>query len=83
MTSLKEIRVNGIGNGFTVVNPADGFRKDNRVWFGTCATCGERVSCSFFDNGWVHTQILETTFHADGKTILQQKSKSIDYCPMA
>ena len=28
-----EIRKNGIGNGFTVIKPEDGYRKDNTLWF--------------------------------------------------
>jgi hypothetical protein len=78
------IRSEGIGNGFKVANPADGFRKDNRLWFGTCETCGERVTNSALTGkGWEHNLILETTYHADGKSILSQTSRNIDYCPMA
>ena len=50
-----EIRENGIGSNFRVINPADGFRKDNRLWFGTCSVCGERVVNSSFRGVWEHT----------------------------
>jgi len=75
--NIMEIRKNGIGNGFTVINPKDGYRKDNRLWFGECATCGESVSSSSMSakyNGWTHTltkKISETGF----------QMTSIDYCP--
>jgi hypothetical protein len=44
MTDFWTIREQGIGNGFTALNPADGYRKDNRLWFGNCSVCGERVT---------------------------------------
>jgi hypothetical protein len=77
--NLLEIRTKGIGSNFTVINPADGYRKDNRLWFGTCSECGEMVSSSSVSakyNGWTHTltkKISETGF----------SMKSIDYCPKA
>jgi hypothetical protein len=60
MMNLVEIRKNGVGNGFAVINPQDGYRKDNTVWNGTCSECGERVYSSLMSAknvGWVHTQI--------------------------
>jgi hypothetical protein len=76
--NLVEIRKNGIGNGFTVINPKDGFRKDNRLWFGECATCGESVSSSSMSAnnvGWVHSVVVGT-IGTTGKIV-----KSVDYCP--
>lgn len=67
-------------NGFTVLNPADGFRKDNRLWFGECSVCGERVHNSALKGIWEHTLILEQTKNADG-FVTYQKSRDIDYCP--
>jgi len=58
MTKLtnKEIRTLGIGEGFKVIDPADGYRKDNTIWFGTCSVCGERVSHSVItDYKWRHS----------------------------
>ena len=80
--TVMEILQKGIGSNFTVLNPEDGFRKDNSLWFGTCSVCGERVSNSKHRNIWTHTEILEVTYHADGKTILSQKSRDIDQCPV-
>ena len=72
--SLSEIREQGIGNGFTVLNPADGFRKDNTLWFGNCATCGERVTQSRFDKFWAHTVYSVNEPH-------HKISREVDYCP--
>ena len=76
--NLVEIRKNGVGNGFTVINPVDGYRKDNSVWFGTCSNCNEMVSSSSVsskDTGWTHSVVLGT-IGTTGKVI-----KSVDYCP--
>lgn len=75
--NLVEIRTNGIGNGFTVINPKDGYRKDNAVWFGTCSVCGESVSSSSYSNelGWTHNLVVRL-IGTTGKEI-----KSVDYCP--
>ena len=75
--SLSEIREQGIGNGFTVLNPADGFRKDNTLWFGNCANCGERVTQSRFDKFWSHT------VPAKGISGDWQATREVDYCPQA
>lgn len=80
MSDIETTRVNGLGNGFTVLNPADGIRKDDRVWFGTCATCGERVTNSSLKGIWEHTVILEQTLYPDGR-VASQTSKTVDYCP--
>ena len=72
--TLTEIREQGIGNGFTVLNPADGYRKDNTLWFGNCATCGERVTQSRFDKYWAHTVYSV-------KEANHSVSREVDYCP--
>ena len=74
--SLKDIREQGIGNGFTVLNPHDGFRKDNTLWFGTCNTCGESVTQSHFDKTWNHTVYLV-------KEANHSVSRQVDYCPQS
>ena len=61
-------------NGFTVLDPHDGFRKDNRLWFGTCSVCGETVTNSHLENVWKHTVILEQERN-------YTKSRTVDYCP--
>lgn len=76
MTSLKEIRVNGIGSNFKVLNPEDGYRKDNRLWFGECAECGDSVTNSSLKGVWEHTVYLVNEPN-------HKVSKSIDYCPKA
>jgi hypothetical protein len=54
-TMTKMIRTQGIGDGFTVINPQDGYRKDNTIWNGTCSECGERVYNSIMTNyKWKH-----------------------------
>ena len=68
--TIQETRTQGIGNGFKVLNPADGYRQDNRLWFGECSVCGERITNSALDGVWKHTQQLENGW-----------SKQIDYCP--
>ena len=58
---IQEIREMGIGNGFTVINPQDGFRKDNTIWNGTCSECGERVHNSVMTKyAWKHTQSVKS-----------------------
>jgi hypothetical protein len=76
--NLVEIRKNGIGNGFTVIKPEDGYRKDNAVWFGTCSNCNEMVSSSSVSlksNGWTHKVIRQENGY--------QVHTSVDYCPKA
>ena len=66
--------------GFSVLEARDGYRQDNRLWFGICSVCDERVTNSALKGEWEHTLILEQEFHADG-TVFYTKSKQIDYCP--
>lgn len=80
--NFQAVRENGIGSNFSVLNPKDGFRKDNRLWFGTCSECGEQVSNSALTGkGWVHTISTTITYHADGVTPCQRSSKQFTYCP--
>jgi hypothetical protein len=73
--NFDSIREQGIGNGFTVVNPADGYRKDNRLWFGTCETCAESVTnSSLTGKGWEHTVYTVNTPN-------HKISKTVNYCP--
>jgi hypothetical protein len=80
--NFEQIRVEGIGNGFTVINPADGIRKDNRLWFGTCSVCGESVTNSALNGIWKHEIVLEQKLNANGG-IAYKSSKQVDYCPKA
>ena len=79
--NFESVRINGIGDGFTVLNPADGYRKDNRLWFGECSVCGERVTNSALTGrGWEHEVILKREVHPSG--MVHQQSKKVVYCPM-
>jgi hypothetical protein len=73
-------------NGFTALNCEDGFRKDNRLWFGECSECGERITNSALDGVWKHTIYLEKGFYSkeefDRDGIYNfGRSKQTDYCP--
>lgn len=69
-------------NGFTAINCEDGYRKDNRLWFGECSVCGERITNSSRNGIWEHKIILEQKLYPSG-TIAYQSSKNVDYCPKA
>ena len=71
---MNKVEKTQIANGFTALNCEDGFKKDNRLWFGECSECGERITNSHLRGIWVHTIILE-------KNGLSTKSKDVDYCP--
>jgi hypothetical protein len=81
MPTLEEVRKEGLGLNFRVLNPEDGFRKDNSLWFGKCDTCGEHVSNSLHSKIWMHNADLEVKYHKSGQ-ILSRKSVQIDYCPL-
>ena len=66
--------------GFTVLEPRDGYRKDNTLWFGICSECGDRVTNSALKGEWEHTLILEQKTFEDGR-VFYTKSRQIDYCP--
>ena len=74
--NINEIREQGIGSNFKVINQADGYQKNNRLWFGECVECNERVTNSNLNGIWVHTIILE-------QNGLSTKSKDVDFCPTA
>lgn len=77
---LERIRREGVGDGFTALNTADGFRQDGALWFGECSVCGERVTNSHRDGVWTHTKTVVVSRHADGSP-LQQNSTEFSYCP--
>lgn len=81
-TEVQQVRENGLGNGFSVTDPADGFRQDDTLWFGTCSVCGETVHNSWRDGIWKHTVYTSRTFYDNG---LPKSSSSYDtdYCPTA
>ena len=78
--NFQSVRENGIGNGFTVLNPKDGFRKDNRLWFGTCSVCNESVTNSaVVGRGWEHDIILIDEILPGGTR--HRSSRKVTYCP--
>ena len=84
--TFEMVRELGIGNGFKVLDPHDGFRKDNRLWFGNCEVCGESVTNSSFDDGvWQHTVYSRKVFYVkDGVANPhpnQSTSQHVDFCP--
>ena len=88
MTTLQEAREQGIGTNFQVLNPADGYRKDNSLWFGNCSECGERVAHSFHTRAWSHTiyeyqEWYSKSAFESGMPANHSKSRQVDYCPKA
>ena len=83
--NIQEIREQGIGNGFHVSDAADGHRGGNRLWFGTCDTCGERVTNSSLKGVWEHTITLREeywVFNGVRNTFPNSgSSRNVDYCP--
>lgn len=72
MKKEQDFKINA--NGFTALNAHDGYRKDNRLWFGECSVCGERITNSALTGIWEHQLILE-------QNGLSTRSRQIDYCP--
>jgi hypothetical protein len=81
--NIQQIRLEGIGNGFRVLNPGDGFRQNDQLWFGKCDTCGETVTSSYFTGGaWEHTvYTLKEYWSKDGIYPNHTSSYKVDYCP--
>ena len=77
------IRTEGIGSNFSVLNPHDGYRKNDQLWFGTCAQCCERVTSSRHDgNAWMHRLVIEKGVPL-GMSGRGDTTRQIDYCPKA
>lgn len=88
MTTLQEAREMGIGTNFTALNPADGFRQDNTLWFGTCSECGERITHSLHNKFWAHTIYLTKGWFNKsdydlGLSPNHTQTYEVDYCPVA
>ena len=79
--SQEDIRERGLGLNFDVMNPEDGYRKDNALWFGKCSVCGEIVSNSRHSKLWEHDLTISVQYHTNGQ-ILSRQSKNVDYCPL-
>lgn len=82
ITTLREA---GIGKGFKVLDPHDGFRNNNQLWFGKCDTCGESVTSSYHDAGvWQHTVYTYVEYWGkDSRFPNHTQSHNVDYCPKA
>lgn len=77
---VRQARENGLGNGFLVLNPEDGFRQDGSLWFGTCSVCGQRVTNSWRNGVWEHSVTVTESYHKNGSP-LRQSTQTFDYCP--
>lgn len=78
---VARIRASGAGSNFTVNDPHDGYRQNDQLWFGTCATCGETVTSSLHDGGvWMHRLVVEkgNPPHVGGRG---DTTRQIDHCP--
>ena len=80
LLGIQQIRERGVGYNFMVKDQADGYRQDNSVWFGTCISCGERVTNSSHNGMWMHEEIISLERHPEGQVFYKQ-SKQLDYCP--
>lgn len=86
--NFDSVRENGIGSNFSVIEPVDGFRKDNRLWFGTCSVCNESVTNSALDGrGWLHTIYLTKGYFSKDNYLKgmtnHASSKQVTHCPTA
>ena len=84
---MNKVEKTQIANGFTALNCEDGFRKDNRLWFGECSVCGERITNSALDGVWKHTIYSIKGYYSmenfERGIYNHSQSKQVDYCPTA
>lgn len=79
---ITTIRARGIGKGFTVSDPHDGFRQNNQLWFGKCTSCGETVTNSNLTGVWEHTVYTLVEYYSKDSTFPNHTSSyKVDYCP--
>lgn len=83
---MNKVEKTQIANGFTALNCEDGYRKDNRLWFGECSECGQRIHNSHLVGKWEHTIYTEKGFYSKeafelGLFYNFASSKDVDYCP--
>jgi hypothetical protein len=52
--NVREVRTLGIGSNFKVLDPKDGVKGDDSIWFGKCDKCGETVSSDERLGIWEH-----------------------------
>ena len=59
----------------------EGHRKDGAL-FAKCSECDDHISKMRDNQSWMHSLILEQSFHANGD-VLSMKSRRVNYCPIA
>lgn len=79
--NLQQIRLEGLGNGFRVIDPHDGFRQNDQLWFGKCNKCNQMVTNSTLDGTWNHTVYTKLEYWGDSKTPNSTSSYQVNYCP--
>lgn len=84
---IKTTREQGLGAGFQVMEPHDGFRQNNQLWFGKCSECGETVTNSTLNGIWEHTVYTRKEFWSREKYEKgiwnSSTSHQVPYCPTA
>jgi hypothetical protein len=79
---IQTVREGGIGTGFKVLDPHDGFRDNGQLWFGKCETCGETVTNSWHTGLWEHTVYSYIEYwHKDSLFPNHTRSQKVTYCP--
>lgn len=80
---FRTIREAGLGKGFRVLEPHDGYRGDNSLWFGKCAVCMELVTHSRLTGLWEHTVYTLVEYWSKDSTFPNHTvSHKVDYCPV-
>lgn len=80
--NIQQIRLEGQGNGFRVLDPHDGFRKDDRLWFGTCDQCGKSVTNSSLTGVWEHQVYTNLVYYSkESRFPNSTTSFNTTYCP--
>jgi hypothetical protein len=74
--NVAEIRTLGIGSNFKVIDPKDGVKGDDSIWFGTCDKCGEPVSNNESLGLWEHRT---KTLDAEGEYKVTYKLQCGEY----
>ena len=79
---IQTVREAGIGNGFKVLDPHDGMRQNDQLWFGKCSGCGETVTNSRLKGVWEHNVYTYVEYWSkDSLFPNHTKSHNVDYCP--
>jgi hypothetical protein len=79
--NIQQIRREGLGNGFRVIDPHDGFRKNDQLWFGKCSECEATVTNSSLDGVWQHTIYTHIEYWGDSRFPNSTQSHQATYCP--